>query len=156
MCGSHPSVVLVLALTPSLLWPQVAQVTPKPLWSWFGQCTEERYMRLEILLNGKVLQQSSFPICPIGDRSKETEKIVAFTFKGGHVFQGQYHTTRTQTIEGNIWQAGTDPGVILLGVSFSTKKQILLNTIHVAKPDSESTSEIDRGLVVRTFPISGK
>jgi len=59
-------------------------------------------------------------------------------------------------IEGNIWQAGADPGVILFGVSFSTKEQVLLNTIHIAEPSKESASEIDRGLIVRTFPVSHK
>ena len=110
-------------------------------------------------LNGKVILRSSFPICPTSERSKEADRqqrIVAFTFKGGHVFQGEYHTTRRQTIDGNIWLAGTDPGAILFGISFSIKKQVLLNTIHVAKPGRESASEIDRGLIVRTFPISDK
>jgi hypothetical protein len=151
--------VLILALTPPLLWPQVPEAAPEPLWYWFGACSDKTHMGLEVLLDGEVIHRSSFPICPIIDRSKETDhqqKIVAFSFKGGHVFQGEYHTTRTQMIEGNIWQAGTDPGTILFGISFSTKKQVLLNTIHVAKSGSGSTSEIDRGLFVRTFPISGK
>jgi hypothetical protein len=116
-------------------------------------------MGLEVLLNGKIIHRSAFPICPISDRPEETDhqqKIVAFSFKGGHLFQGEYHTTRRQTIEGNIWQAGTDPGAILFGVSFSTKEQGLLNTIHVAKADRGSRSEIDRGLIVRTFPVSRK
>jgi hypothetical protein len=159
MHSSRFFVVLILAFIPPLLWPQEPQVAPGPLWHWFGDCGEETHMGLEVLLNGKVIHRASFPICPISDRSKKTDrqqKIVAFSFKGGHVFQGEYHTTRTQTIEGNIWQAGIDPGAILFGVSFSTKKQVLLNTIHVAKPGSKSTSEIDRGLTVRTFPISAK
>ncbi|MGA7566049.1 MAG: hypothetical protein WBW53_08245 [Terriglobales bacterium] len=109
-------------------------------------------MGLEIVLNRKVVYRSSFPVCPIGDRSEEIGKRVIFSFKGGHVFQDEYHTTPAQTIEGNLWQAGTDPGSILLGVSFSTKKQVLLNTLHVAKPGRASVSEIDAGLTVRTFP----
>ena len=34
-----------------------------------------------------------------------------------------------------------------------TKGQILLNTIHIAKPDARSVWELDRGIVVRTFPV---
>ena len=110
-------------------------------------------------MRGKVIHRSSFPICPIHGRSEEVgppQKTVAFLFKGGYVFQGTYHTARTQTIEGNIWQAGTDPDAILFGVSFTSQNQILLNTIHIAKLGSESTSEIDRRLIVRTFPIHRK
>jgi len=53
-------------------------------------------------------------------------------------------------------QAGADPAAILLGVSFATKQQVLLNTIHIARPGKASISEIDRGLTVRTFPVSRK
>lgn len=110
-------------------------------------------MGLEVVMDGQVIHRSSFPICPMKDRSRKTEKTKVFSFKGGHVFQGQYRTTRTEMIEGNIWQAGADPGVILLGVSFVSRKQILLNTIHFAKIGRESTTEIDRGMMVRTFPV---
>lgn len=147
--------LFLLALTPPSLFPQEVPVAPEPLWSWSGNCSDKRYMGLEIVMSGKVIDRSSFPICPVTDLSKEIGiQPIVFSFRGGHVFQGEYHTVRTQTIEGNIWLAGTDPGAILLGVSFSTGRQILLNTIHVAKPGGRSTSEIDRGLIVRTFPIS--
>lgn len=108
-------------------------------------------MGIEVLLRGKAIYRSSFPVCPINDRSKEVVKTLVFSFKGGHNFQG---TTPNQAIDGNIWQAGTDPGVILLGLSFATRKELLLNIIHIAKPDRESISEIDTGLTVRTFPIN--
>jgi hypothetical protein len=113
-------------------------------------------MGLEVVLNGTAIYRSSFPICPIRERSDEISKTIVFTLKGGHVFQGEHHTTPAQTIEGDIWQAGADPGVILLGISFATKKQELLNTIHIARLGKPSTSEIDPGLTVRTFPISRK
>jgi hypothetical protein len=116
-------------------------------------------MGLEVLMNGKVIHRSSFPICRINYLYEEVgprQKIVVFSFKGGYVFQGEYHTTRTQTIEGNVWQAGSDPDAIYFGVSFSSPTRILLNTIHLAKLGSESKSLIDRGLIVRTFPIPRK
>lgn len=118
-------------------------------------------MGFELWMNGAMIHRTSFPICPIQDLSEEDphQRILRFFFKGGYVFQGEYHTKTAQKIEGNIWQAGTDGGDILLGVSFSAPGphgQILLNTIHVADPDSESRTEIDRGLIVHTFPIRGK
>jgi hypothetical protein len=141
---------------PAVLSPQEAPASRERLWTWFGNCNEDRRIAIELLMNGKVVYHSSFPICPISDPSKETKKTVAFSIKGGHVFQGEYHTSQTQTIEGNIWQAGADPDAILLGVSFSAANRVLLNTIHVAKPYSVSRSDIDRGIVVRTFPLDRK
>jgi len=148
--------LLMIVFAPQLLSSQNAQASPDSLWSWFGNCNNKRYMGLEVRVQEKVIQRLSFPICPISDRSKEVDKRVVFSFKGGHVFQGEYQTTPTQTIEGNIWQAGADPGAILFGISFSTNNQVLLNTVHIAKPAVASVSEIDPGITVRTFPIARK
>jgi hypothetical protein len=119
-------------------------------------------MGLEVMVGRKIIYRSSFPVCPINDYSDKVKDLLSargtpghklvFSFKGGHVFQGEYHTTPTQTIEENVWQAGTNPGAILLGISFATDKQVLLNTIHVAEQGRASTAEIDPGLTVRTFP----
>src|SRR5262249_21986459 len=159
-------VVLIMVIAQPLLSSQEHPIAPKRIWSWFGDCGQKRYMRLEVVLSRKIIYRSSFPLCPIADYSKKVEDLLSargarepklvFSFKSGHVFQGKYHTTPTQTIEGNVWQAGTDPGVIMLGITFSTKKQVLLNTIHVADVDKASVYEIDPGLTVRTFPISQK
>jgi len=131
-------------------------MAPEPRMYWFGKCRESTYLGIEVLVSGKMIHRSSFPICPVDSSSTEKEprpKIVAFFMKGGNVFQGKYRTTPSQKIEGNIWQAGADPGAIIFGVSFAAKNQILLNTIHVAKVNNESKSEIDFGIIVRTFPI---
>jgi hypothetical protein len=114
----------------------------------------------------KVIYRSSFPVCPINDHSEKVKDLLSargtpghkpvISLKCGHVFQGEYRTTRSQNIEGNVWQSGTDPGVILFGLSFPTGKQVLLNTIHVAQLGRASRSEIDPGITVRTFPISHK
>jgi hypothetical protein len=118
-------------------------------------------MGLEVWMDGTNIYKTSFPICQIKDVSEEDPhtKILKFFFKGGYTFQGKYHTKPTQKIEGNIWQAKTDGGDILLGVSFSAPGphgQILLNTIHVANHYKESKTEIDRGLIIHTFLISDK
>ena len=79
-------------------------------------------------------------------------KTLAFSFRGGQ----SYHASATENIEGNIWLASGDSDALVLGVSFSTKKKILLNTLFVAKPDVMSVSEIDPGIVIRTFPLPSR
>jgi hypothetical protein len=157
--SSCVAVVVLLALNPPNLSPQKPRETPREVWSWFEDCSNKKYMRLEVLMRGTVIHRSAFPICPVNDVSGEVgrhQKILTFSFKGGYVFQGKYHTARTQTIEADVWQAGKDPGLILFGVSFASRNQVLLNTIHFAKIGTESTTEIDRDLIVRTFPIRPK
>jgi len=77
-----------------------------------------------------------------------------FYFAGGHLFQGEYRTHSTDTIEGDIWQAGGEEDALILGVSFSTKKQVLLNTLHIARPDKQSSSELDTGIFITSDPAS--
>lgn len=71
------------------------------------------------------------------------------------MFDGEFRTGPSERIEGNIWEAGTDAGIIYFGLSFMTKEQLLLNTIHIARPDRVSVTQIDPGIVVRTVPMNG-
>ena len=46
--------------------------------------------------------------------------------------------------------------MLVLGVSFATEKQILLNTLHVAKPEKQASATLDKGLSITTYPIAGR
>lgn len=130
----------------------------KKVWYWFSDCQPGKMMGVEVLLDGKSAYRTEFRICALernDPRSAGSPNIKkAFYFYGGHTFQGEYHTTKRQRIEGDIWQAGADPDALLLGVSFMTKNQVLLNTLHIAKPDNATESEIDAGIVVKTYPLN--
>ncbi len=113
-------------------------------------------LAIQVVLDGKIVYRSRFTVCSVSKPAAQPEKQkLVFHFKGGHVFQGEYRTLPTQTIEGSIWQAGADPDALLLGVSFVTDR-VLLNTIHIAKPGSTSVSKLDRRIVIRTYPLSHK
>jgi len=79
-----------------------------------------------------------------------------FYFSGGHTFQDEFHTSKKEKIEANIWEAGADPNDILLGVSFATRDQILLNTVHIVKPGRPTQMTLDRGVVIRTYPVAAR
>jgi hypothetical protein len=133
-----------------------AQSTARLTWQWFQNCSDSTTITVEVLVDGKMAYHSSFPVCRV-DASKmphRQQRILVFRFQGGRQFQQRgIQTAPTQIVEGNIWQAGADPDDLILGVSFSTKKLILLNTIYTAQPGTPSTSEVDRGIVIRTFPL---
>jgi hypothetical protein len=121
------------------------------VWTWSSNCGAEDQLGIEVRLKGKVIYRGTLAICR---GSRETENGEAeFYFPGGHIFQGVYRTRQTEKIEGNIWQAGAEPDAIILGISFATKHQILLNTLYIAKPDIQASSEIDKGIVVKSFPM---
>jgi len=157
-----PRIVAILLLNVATMYsgvlPQEATQSSGATgaWHWFENCRGAKNLGLVVLLDGKAIYRSRFLVCRNnGPAPTAEEQKLVFHFKGGHVFQGQYRTLPTQTIEANIWQAGANPDSLLLGVMFVSDR-ILLNTIHVAKPGSASASLVDRGIVVKTFPLNRK
>jgi hypothetical protein len=131
-----------------------AQKPSKGVWTWSKQCGSDHKLGVKVSLNKKILYQGVLPICR-GDRAGEDGQA-EFRFSGGHFFQGEYRTVPTELIEGDIWQAGGGDDGLILGISFDNKKQILLNTLHVAKPDQKTSTEIDKGLFIVTYRVSGR
>jgi len=141
------------------LEPPQAETVPSPVWRWFQTCSESTTMGVDVVLEGKLVYRSSFPICNgagAPNNSDGKQKTLSFSFNGGHLFQGEYHTAPAQRVKGNIWQAGADLDDLILGVSFATKNQVLLNTVYTVRPGRASESEVDRGIVVKTYPVTHK
>jgi len=140
--------VLAVAQVPSSR-PETSDV----VWISSKQCNGDHKLGITVRLDHKVLYRGVLPICH-GSRDAEDGRV-EFHFVGGHTFQGEYHTRSTDSIEGDIWQASGDPDALILGISFDAgkHKQILLNTLHVASPEKQSSSELDKGLFITTFPF---
>jgi hypothetical protein len=109
---------------------------------------------MEIHLYRKVLYRGVLAICP-GSRDGEDGRA-EFHFSGGHTFQGRCHTLAKGSIEGDIWQAGADPDALILGISFAASKQILLKTLHVASPEKQTSSIIDKDIFITTYPVPAR
>jgi hypothetical protein len=133
--------------------PSPGTNTSEVVWISSSQCSGGHKLGVTVRLDHKVLYRGLLPICQ-GGRDTEDGKA-RFHFVGGHTFQGQYRTRSTESIEGDIWQASGDPDALILGISFDEgkHKQILLNTLHVARPEKQSSSELDRGLFITTYPL---
>ena len=140
--------VPLLAQEPSSL-PEKSEF----VWTWSKRCNGDHKLGVTIRLDGKVLYRGVLPICR-GSRDAEDGRVM-YHFIGGHSFQGEYHTRSTDSIEGNIWQAGGESDALILGISFDSGKQILLNTVHIAKPEKQASSAIDKGLSITTYPVAG-
>jgi hypothetical protein len=149
------SVVLFIALLPALAVAQESsshRKAPDVVWTWSKQCNAKQQLNVLVRLGSRVLYQGFIPICQ-GSRDTEDGRV-DFGFVSGHLFGGQYRAPGTDKIEGDIWQAGGETDALVLGVSFATKKQILLNTLHVASTDKKTSSELDKGLSITTYPVS--
>ena len=154
--GIYAKCVLLL-IAVFLTAAAVAQQMPSPskaaevVWTWSQQCDGNHELGVTVRLDHKLLYRAVLPICR-GSRNAEDGRV-RFHFAGGHIFQDEYRTLPTDSIEGEIWQAGGEPGVLILGVSFDTKKQVLLNTLHIARPEKRTSSELDKDLFITTYPV---
>lgn len=142
---------MLLAAVPAIPQQHPSKRNPDIVWAWSEQCHGAHKIGVTVRLDSKVLYRGVLPICR-AHRDAENGKV-EFRFAGGHTFQGEYPTDSTDSIEGDIWQAGGDPHDLILGVSFMTSKQELLNTVHIARPDKPTSSELDKGLSITTDPV---
>jgi hypothetical protein len=142
----------VFGATPAVAQPLAATANSDVVWTWSNRCNDDHRLGVRILLDNKVLYRGVLPICR-GSRDEEDGRV-EFHSSGGHTFQGEYHTRTTDSIEGDIWQAGGEGDALILGISFDTGKQVLLNTIHIAKPGKQTSSELDKGILITTYPVT--
>jgi len=146
--------VLAAALAVAQQSPSHSQTNTDVVWTWSKQCSGNHKIGVTVRIDTTVLYRGVLPICH-GSRNAENGRV-EFHFAGGHTFQSEYRTGSTDSIEGDIWQAGGDPGDLILGISFATNNQILLNTVHIARPDKPTSSELDKGLFITTDPVPSR
>lgn len=141
----------VLVAAPAVAQPSSVAEKGDVVWTWSKRCNNNHRLGVKISVDGKVLYRGVLPICR-GSRDAEDGRVEV-RFAGGHTFQGEYRTRTTDSIEGDIWQAGGEPDALIIGISFDTGKQILLNTVHVANPGKQTSSEVDKGIFITTYPV---
>jgi hypothetical protein len=130
------------------------------VWFWFAACGGPT-MTLEVRLDNTPVYTTSFPVCH-ADRSSALSQgqqgQAGFSFEPHRLlvwtgYRDETDTTRIhQVIDGDLWQAGADPGALLLGVSFAAANRIVMNTIHIVRPGASDTTRIAPGLVVLSYP----
>ena len=129
--------VLLQGVTPLVAAAQVAESPDdQRVWQWFGSCSSRQTMQATLVLREKELFAASLPVCVLrrGDGRDGQQKRLVFKFRAKATeFGEEFKSFGEPEIEGNIWLAGGDPDALLLGVSFTTPKRILLNTVHIAK-----------------------
>lgn len=145
-------ITILLTATAVAQQPTSRRETPEVVWTWSKHCDGTQKLGVTVRLDRKVLYRGVLPICH-GSRNAEDGRV-EFHFEGGHLFQGEYRTRSTDSIQGDIWQAGGEPDALILGISFYTKNQILLNAVHIARLDRQTSSELEKGLFITTYPVS--
>lgn len=152
--------ILLVAGAPRVSFAQTSS-PDEMVWHWFGSCREGRMMTVDVTLADKRLFRSPFPICLVRRAEKQTDHQhdLHFVFRAqARLFGEEFASLGTPDIEGTVWEAGSEPDVILLGVSFMTKERILLNTIHIAGAQKTTQTELASELTMKSLvrPMSKK
>jgi hypothetical protein len=130
------------------------------VWYWFSNCGAVK-LDLEVSLAGKLVYSSAIPICRAerdSDASTGHSRALSFQIKPSRPLKWEGYrddepiTRAGQALTVDVWQAGTDPGALLMGVSVSDRRQIYMNTLHIAYPDKQSSTTVADGFVVSTRP----
>jgi hypothetical protein len=153
-----PVLTVALALMPVTVSGQAPpSARDGVIWHWFGPCAGNDSLVLEVSLDGKSVYSSAFPICKTlraQIKPEPQQRLLEFRFDAvPRRFGPRSRATEPQPIECNVWESGGRRNAILLGVSFASGDQVLLNMHHTAQADAPSRSERVRGLVVTTRPV---
>jgi hypothetical protein len=149
--------VCALALLPVPVSGQAPSAREQLVWHWFGGCTSGDSLKLEFHVDGALVYSSTFPICHVHHseiKPEPQQRLLTFQFDAApHRFGTQYRASEPEPITGSVWEAGQRRTAVVLGVSFATAERVLLNTRHMARPDSPARSEWIRGLELITRPV---
>ncbi len=132
-----------------------------PVWFWFSTCRGP-LMAIEVRLDEVTLYKGSFPSCLASRTSSHSQgqaSRLEFVFRPERaiVWEGYREeadtTAPNDRIECNLWQAGADPDVMVIGVTFLDRRKIYMNTLHIIKPSERSQTDVADGLLVITYPV---
>jgi hypothetical protein len=141
---------------------EIATEPDRLYWFWSTEC-DERELSITVSIDELTNYSWSVPLChdTWAKRERAGDKIrIRFDFEAKRSFSWSGYTDEVQfnpvgdTINGNIWLAGSEPDGMIIGVTFSSEAldRILMNTIYHASPHKESSVEVSPGLVVRSAP----
>lgn len=147
---------LIGVLVPALLRSQSAPVNDPPRWTSYGTCAHPTAMVVELRADEHLIQRNTVRFCHLlnaRDKERGFRLMMSAPMRGERTFQDEYRTKRAEAIRADVWQAAADTDAVIVGVSFASKRQILLNTLHFLVPGKARTDTLDRGLTIASYPV---
>ena len=118
-------------------------------------CHPDSGIDLTIFLDRTPVYHGVLAACPglLPDAMRERYTRATFFFRPVRSLMWDDVRTRPrERVEGNVWRAGTDSEVVLLGISFVARGRVLLNTIHIAAVDTSTEFSLGAGFRSVTLP----
>ncbi len=133
----------------------VASESEQQVYSWFCDVSASDVVAgIEILKGNNIIYKNHFGVCRLrrsygSEESSKTGHVLKFTYKDNNASNPKLHSL----IEGNIWLAGSESDLLLLGISFASKEGIFINTVQpvLIEESQEFTSSPHDNLKIKTF-----
>jgi hypothetical protein len=146
---------LLLLFLAGYAFAQDKQTTSSEIvWHWTALQPAERIIIFETTVDGELLATAKFPVSRAArGQIKPEEKQTIFEYNFVlHKKQGRSLNEVSQgSVEGNIWIAGMEKDGIIFGISWVTRNQIILNTLHFAALDKVEAVEIAPGVYFKSY-----
>jgi len=116
--------------------------------SWSEKCPSATYISVELSVDGRSAYSRAIPVC-LTERNSLPAATLSTTLQTVRSHFGEPSRT---PLEVDFWEASADPDALVLGISFNSKQQVWLNTVHVAFADREAVAELAPGVSLKTYP----
>jgi hypothetical protein len=120
--------------------------------SWSEKCPSATYISVVLSVDGRSAYSRNIPVC-FTERNSLPPATLSTTLQTDRSHFGEPSRT---PLEVDFWEASADPDALVLGISFSSKQRVWLNTLHVALSSKQAVTELAPGVSVRTFPTVSK
>lgn len=143
------SVILALTAAPT----QAGTLTSDKVWHWYAHCAQPRRVEIDVILDRRRVYSSVSVACLLASDAIDDgheQRILKFNLVSSR--RSLFGERQGEVLEGNIWEAGRDPIGLVLGVSFSGRRQVWCNRLRPLDLGKISELRLARGLSVRTIP----
>ncbi len=141
---------------------RTATTAPSSVWAWNVHC-DTSALFIEVRLDGRPMRHTVVPICRApGSELQQAigSQTVSFSFTPTRPIVWHGYRDREDVAAAGaplaleLWQASADANSLMLGIAASdpVTGAVYMKTVHVAKADQNSVTDIARGLSLSTRP----
>ena len=119
-------------------------------------------LTVELKVDQTKVFEATVPIChqERGGAASQGQSAgqIQFTFRPNRaiVWSGYREhddvTPANAALDAVLWQAGSDPDDLIIGVIVADAKKNVMHTLHLAYPGVENSTTLAKGVVLRTYP----
>ena len=152
-------IVAIVATTTTSQTEDAARV-----WVWSARCRTPTRVAIRLRLDGRTVYSASLPVCR-WDRTHEdgtarfrftpSRRLVWYGYRsdeGDGTTDPGDPTPAGAALDVDLWQAGGEPDVILLGFTIAAGNDLHMNSLHFLSPTEDRMSTMAPGLVLETRP----